>query len=147
MFPDVARGEVQITELDKKFYSTNHQMMADEPTSYSDSNLGPSPYDLLLMSLGACISITLRMYAAHKNISLDDRIVTLLHERTYVDDCHACENDSVVIEHIHWYIYLKGDLTEEQRQKLLNITDRCPIHKTLDSNPVIKTELAPVKKS
>lgn len=144
--PNVTKGEVLVAELDKKFlrglYSDSHQLMADEPTSYGGSNLDPSPYDLLLMSLGACTSMTLRMYANLKKMPLDDIKVKLVHDRIHAEDCAACPDSADDIEHITRYIQLKGKLTNEQRQKLLGIADRCPVHRTLESKPVIKTELA-----
>jgi uncharacterized OsmC-like protein/alpha-beta hydrolase superfamily lysophospholipase len=135
-------GQVLVSELDKKFlrglFSDNHQLMADEPVKSGGTNLGPTPYDLLLMSLGACTSMTLRVYANHKKIPLDDVEVTLEHERDHAEDCDGC-NDK--IERLTRKITLTGDLSDEQRQRLLEIADRCPVHRTLESNPQIVSVL------
>jgi uncharacterized OsmC-like protein/alpha-beta hydrolase superfamily lysophospholipase len=139
---DLVAGEVLINELDHKFlrgmYSNSHFLRADEPTSYGGSDLGPSPYDLLLMSLGACTSMTLRMYANHKKLPLEDVSIKLLHERVHADDCIDCDGK---IERLTRRISLVGDLSEEQRRRLLEIADKCPVHRTLESNPQIVTEL------
>lgn len=139
---DLVDGEVLITEQNQKFlrgmYSNNHFLRADEPVKYGGSDLGPSPYDLLLMSLGACTSMTLRMYANHKKLPLEDVTVRLQHERVHAEDCVDC-NDK--IERITRRISVRGDLTEEQRQRLLEIADRCPVHRTLESDPQIVSEL------
>ena len=136
-------GEVLIKELDKQFlrglFSNSHQLMADEPLKYGGTNLGPTPYDLLLMSLGACTSMTLRMYARRKQLPLADIEVTLTHERVHADDC---EDDNAKIERLTRKITLTGDLSAEQRQRLLEIADRCPVHRTLESNPQIVTVLS-----
>jgi putative redox protein len=143
--PNVAAGEVIVTELDQKFlrgmFSQNHQLMADEPVEFGGSNLGPNPYDLLLMALGACTSMTIRMYAAHKKLALDDITIRLKHEHIHSDDCEHCEDREGKIEQISRYIKLQGDLTEEQKNRLLEIADRCPVHKTLMNKPVIETSL------
>lgn len=144
--PTVATGEVLVTELDKKFlrglYSDSHQLMADEPISAGGTNLGPSPYDLLLMSLGACTSMTLRMYADYKKLPLDTVEVRLKHERVHAEDCKDCIEGSRSIERITRYIHVRGDLSDAQRQKLLSIADRCPVHRTLEGKPVIETKLS-----
>jgi uncharacterized OsmC-like protein/fermentation-respiration switch protein FrsA (DUF1100 family) len=140
--PDLADGEVLIGELDHKFlrgmYSDSHFLRADEPVKYGGSNLGPSPYDLLLMSLGACTSMTLRMYANRKNLPLEDVTIRLRHERVHADDCDGCTSG---IERITRSISLRGDLDEDQRRKLLEIADKCPVHRTLENEPQIVSEL------
>jgi uncharacterized OsmC-like protein/alpha-beta hydrolase superfamily lysophospholipase len=140
--PKLASGEVLITELDQKFlrgmYSDSHQLMADEPEKYGGSNLGPSPYDLLLMSLGSCTSMTMRMYASHKKLPLDDIQIKLVHERVHAEDCIDCNG---FIDRITRSIMLKGDLSDDQKQSLMAIADKCPVHRTLENNPQIVTEL------
>ncbi|MFV2032727.1 MAG: alpha/beta fold hydrolase [Gammaproteobacteria bacterium] len=140
--PVLEAGEVMVTELDRQYlrglFSDNHRLMADEPTKYGGTNLGPTPYDLLLMSLGACTSMTLRMYANRKKLALDDVEVTLVHERVHAEDCIECKDK---IERITRKITLTGDLSDEQRQSLLAIADKCPVHRTLKNQPQINTEL------
>ena len=140
--PPLDPGEVLISELDRKFlrgmFSDKHRLMADEPEKYGGSNLGPTPYDLLLMSLGACTSMTLRMYANRKKLPLDDVDITLVHERVHAEDCEECDQK---IERLTRRITLHGDLTDEQKQRLLEIADKCPVHRTLESDPEIVTEL------
>ena len=139
---DLSDGEVFVSELNKKFlrglYTTGHDWLADEPEKYGGNNLGPTPYDLLLLSLGACTSMTLRMYANRKKLELDDVEVKLIHERVHAEDCEGC-NDK--IERITRKIKLVGNLTEQERQRLLEIADRCPVHRTMESDPVIVSEL------
>lgn len=140
--PDLDAGVVRVTELDKVFlrglFTESHQARADEPTSYGGTNLGPSPYDLLLMSLGACTSMTLRMYANHKKWPLEDVVIDLKHEKIHAADCEECEQTDGKIDRIHRYITIKGDqLSEAQRDRLMEIADRCPVHRTLENNPVV----------
>ena len=139
---DLLDGEVLITEQNHRFlrgmYSNQHFLRADEPLKYGGSDLGPSPYDLLLMSLGACTSMTLRMYANLKKLPLDDVEVRLLHERVHAEDCVDCDHR---IERITRRITLHGELDAAQRQRLLEIADRCPVHRTLENDPQIVTEL------
>ena len=139
---DLLDGEVLITEQNHLFlrgmYSNQHFLRADEPLKYGGSDLGPSPYDLLLMSLGACTSMTLRMYANLKKLPLEDIEVRLLHERVHAEDCVDCDHR---IERITRRISLHGELDEAQRQRLLEIADRCPVHRTLENDPQIVTEL------
>jgi putative redox protein len=140
--PTLAAGEVLVTELDQKFlrgmFSDGHRLLADEPEKYGGSNLGPSPYDLLLMSLGACTSMTLRMYANRKKMAVEDIEVKLVHERVHAEDCVEC-ND--YIDRITRSISFKGDLSDEQKVKLMEIAEKCPVHRTLENDPKIVTEL------
>ena len=140
--PELADGEVLVNELDHKFlrgmYSKGHYLRADEPVSYGGTDAGPTPYDLLLMSLGACTSMTLRMYANRKKIPLEDVSIRLLHERVHAEDCIDCNSR---LERITRRVSLVGDLSDEQRQRLLEIADMCPVHRTLESDPQIVTEL------
>ena len=139
---DLLDGEVLITEQNHLFlrgmYSNQHFLRADEPLKYGGSDLGPSPYDLLLMSLGACTSMTLRMYANLKKLPLEDIEVRLQHERVHAEDCVDCDHR---IERITRRIMLHGELDAAQRQRLLEIADRCPVHPTLENDPQIVTEL------
>lgn len=144
--PDVEKGHVLVSEqhktLTQKIYTEDHQLMADEPLSVGGSNLGPGPYELLLASLGACTSMTLRMYANRKNISLDTIEVALKHDRIHAKDCTDCERKSGFIDKIEKSIRLEGDLTDEQRQRMLEIADMCPVHRTLHNEIQIKSQLA-----
>ncbi|NCF37516.1 MAG: alpha/beta fold hydrolase [Gammaproteobacteria bacterium] len=128
--PDLVDGEVLITELNQRFLRG--------PQKYGGSDLGPTPYDLLLMSLGACTSMTLRMYANRKKLALEDVQIRLQHERVHAEDCVDCNHS---IERITRRIRLIGDLDDEQRQRLLEIADRCPVHRSLENEPQIVTEL------
>lgn len=131
--PIVNGSEVVVTELDKKFlrglYTKDHDVISDEPINYGGENLGPSPYNLLLMSIGSCTSMTLRMYANRKKWPVDDINVRLVYERLETE------------ERITRYISFKGDLTDEQKHRLVEIADRCPVHRTLENNPMISSEL------
>ncbi len=142
----VTKGQVIVAEKNKQFTRTvmtdTHVWLADEPTAAGGADLGPDPYEHLLAALGACTSMTIRMYANHKKLPLDDVTVTLGHDRQHITDCEGCESAPKKIEVINRTVTLKGELSEENRQRLLQIADRCPVHRTLQSNLKIQTQLA-----
>lgn len=119
----------------------NHHLLADEPESVGGQDLGPNPYDYLLSALGACTSMTLRMYADHKKLALDEVSVHLSHNKVHKNDCDDCDNKGTKIDIIEREIEIVGDLTEEQRKRMLEIADRCPVHKTLHNEIVVVSKL------
>ncbi len=119
-----------------------HQLVADEPEDIGGNDYGPSPYDLLLSSLGACTAITLRMYADRKNWDLKEVLIQLDHKKDYAKDCDKCESKDSKIDYIDRHIELSGDLTEDQREKLIEIAEKCPVHRTIKSEVKINTLLS-----
>ena len=120
-----------------------HRLLADEPVKDGGLDSGPGPYDLLLAALGACTSMTVRLYADLKQIPLKRTQVRLRHEKIYANDCAECETKEGKIDHIDRAITFEGDLTAEQRARLLEIADKCPVHRTLKSEVDIRTVEAP----
>jgi len=119
-----------------------HHLVADEPESYGGTDLGPSPYDFLMTSLGACTSMTLRMYADRKGWPLTGATVRLEHSKIHVRDCEDCETEGGRVDQITRVLTLEGDLDEVQRARLLEIADKCPVHRTLHNEVKVRTELA-----
>lgn len=117
-----------------------HRLLADEPLP-TGNDTGPSPYDYILAGLGACTSMTMRMYADRKGIPLDAVSVTLRHERIHADDCATCETESGLLDHIVRDITMVGELTPEQRESLRVIADKCPVHRTLTGAVHVSTTL------
>ncbi len=131
-------GEKYITEL----HAGKHNLLADEPETSGGDDMGPSPYELVTAGLGACTSITLRMYASRKKWDLKEVRVFLDHHKKHADDCATCdESDASKIDQFDRIIELDGDLDEKQRHRLLEIANKCPVHRTLTGDIYIETKL------
>jgi len=117
----------------------HHLLQADEPIEAGGLDAGPDPYELLLAALGSCISITLRMYADRKQWPLEDVEVRLTYGKIHADDCTTCDGELKLIDAIEVQLSLVGDLSEAQRRRLMEISERCPVHRTLSSPIQIRT--------
>ena len=142
---DMPEGEVVVegktTGLLQRIQARDLTFSADEPLDKGGTNLGPNPYELLLAGLGACTSMTLKMYAGRKEWPLDAVRVTLRHDRVHAKDCEDCEKDTGMIDVIDKKLELEGELSEEQRERLLDIAGKCPVHRTLVNEIKIRSEL------
>jgi len=116
-----------------------HTLLADEPKAVGGNDVGPGPYEFLLMSLGSCTSMTLQMYASRKKWPLAQVVVRLRHAKVYAEDCADCEKPTAKIDRIEREIEVIGALDAEQRSRLLEIANQCPVHRTLSSKIDIKT--------
>ncbi|MBK1698697.1 osmotically inducible protein C [Rhodovibrio salinarum] len=138
-----AEGEVVVQETGAGLFqnavrSGHHRLLADEPREAGGTDTGPSPYDFLLTALGACTSMTLRMYASHKNLSLARVTVRLRHQKIHAEDSGSGSGKADLLTR---RIRLEGDLTAAQRQRLLEIADKCPVHRTLEGDIRVRSEL------
>lgn len=116
--------------------------VADEPADAGGNALGPSPYDLLSAALASCTGMTLKMYASRKAWPMKSAIVRVRHQKSHLRDCLDCESEASHVDEFRREIELVGDLTDEQRQRLLDIAEKCPVHRTLGSEIRITTKLA-----
>jgi uncharacterized OsmC-like protein/alpha-beta hydrolase superfamily lysophospholipase len=146
--PDTAepalRDVVVVTESGARPYGQRitaggHQLIADEPAAIGGADSGPTPYDLLLAGLGACTAITVRMYADRKGWPLRQTTVRLRHQRIHAKDCAACETTLGQLDQIERELQFEGELTDEQRARLMDIAERCPVHRTLESEVLVST--------
>jgi putative redox protein len=127
--------------FDQIMLNGRHALKADEPATVGGSDGGPNPYELLLMSLGSCTSMTVQIYAARKKWPLEQVVVRLRQERVHMQDCADCEKPDAMVHRIEKTIELIGALDEEQRKRLREIADHCPVHKTLTSKIVIASAM------
>lgn len=117
-----------------------YPMLADEPASYGGTELGPTPYDYLSAALASCTSMTLRMYAEHKKLDFDAATVSVRHGKVHAKDCVDCETESGKIDEFRREIAIEGGMSDAERARMLEIADRCPVHKTLHAEVKIRTE-------
>jgi putative redox protein len=118
-----------------------HRLLADEGKDVGSADKGPDPYEYLLAALGTCTNMTVRMYANRKRWPLRGIRTTLSHSKSHTADCEHCEQPTAMVDRIEMQITFLGELSEEQRNRLLQIADRCPVHRTLTSKIVIHTAL------
>ena len=145
--PGEAPRQVVVRETrDGKFQQTvsigPHHVLADEPVAAGGQDSGPGPYDFVLAGLGACTSMTMRMYADRKSLPLERVTVTLKHSKIHAEDCAECETRVGMLDQIDRVIAMEGNLDAEQRQRLMEIADKCPVHRTLTSEVHIVTRAA-----
>jgi putative redox protein len=144
--PQLADGEVFVREGEGNYsntvYTRTHRLLADEPLEQGGQNTGPTPYDLLLAALGACTTITLRMYANFKKLPLEQVSVKLRKTKVHAEDCKDCEGKEPTEDAIQRELSLTGPLDEKQRARLMQIADRCPVHRLLSRANRIDTRLS-----
>ncbi|MFI4917875.1 MAG: OsmC family protein [Phycisphaerales bacterium JB060] len=143
----MAEPHVIRVSIGKDHYHTDitaggHTLVADEPEGMGGSDNGPDPYALLLAALGACKAITVRMYADRKAWPLDRLELDLSHQRIHASDCEGCDQQDGMISLVECTLRAHGELTDEQRDRLTEIADKCPVHKTITGPNHIRTKLA-----
>src|SRR3954467_11260567 len=134
----IVRGDA--TGFAQKVEMGRHQLIADEPADFGGTDTGPSPYDLLLAALGTCTSMTIGFYARRMKMPLEQITIALRHSKIHAKDCADCETKEGRIDEIDREIHLTGPLSDEQRTKLMEMADRCPVHRTLTSEIKIRTK-------
>lgn len=140
--PKRTAARIKGKEYTTEMISGQHGMIADEPLEVGGNDFGPTPYDYITMGLGSCTAMTLKMYANRKGWKLDEVTVHLEHDKIHSEDCGSCENNSKAkLDKFVRVIELQGKLDDSQKQRLLEIADKCPVHKTLNSEVIIDTRL------
>ncbi|MEH0155581.1 alpha/beta fold hydrolase [Limibacter armeniacum] len=145
--PDLKTDKDVVVSIGDKGYTTEmlvgkHYMVADEPEDVGGFDFGPSPYGYLTAALGACTAMTLRLYADHKQLEVEEINIHLSHSKSHMEDCENCEADNQSkIDHFDREIEIKGNLTEAQRNRMLEIADKCPVHRTLHEEVKVSTKL------
>lgn len=143
--PEHPEGSVVVETGEGRFgqvvHAGSHQFVADEPKG-TGNDTGPNPYDFLLTALGTCTTMTLQEFARRKKWPLESVRVELQHSRVHADDCESCEDQTGQVDRIERVVHLAGELDDEQRTRLLQIADRCPVHRTLHNQIDIPTRLA-----
>jgi putative redox protein len=127
--------------MEQQIQVGRHHLVSDEPVAYGGADEGPSPYELLAAAVGSCTSMTLRMYARAKGWPLQRVVVTIRHDKIYARDCAECETREGRIDRLEREIALEGPLEEGQKQRLLEIAERCPVHRTLSREVQLLTRL------
>jgi uncharacterized OsmC-like protein/alpha-beta hydrolase superfamily lysophospholipase len=139
---NVVVRETRAGKFQQTVTSGPHRMLADEPVAAGGQDSGPGPYDFVLAGLGACTSMTMRMYADRKSLPLDRVTVTLQHRKIHAEDCAECETKQGMLDQIDRVISIEGALDVDQRKRLMEIADKCPVHRTLTSEIRIVTKAA-----
>jgi uncharacterized OsmC-like protein/alpha/beta superfamily hydrolase len=139
---NVVVRETRNSKFQQIVTSGPHEMLADEPVAVGGKDSGPGPYDFVLAGLGACTSMTMRMYADRKSLPLDRVTVTLKHSKIHAQDCEECETREGMLDQIDRVISIEGALDADQRKRLMEIADKCPVHRTLTSEIRIVTKAA-----
>ncbi|MDB5502205.1 MAG: hypothetical protein JWR89_2107, partial [Tardiphaga sp.] len=134
--------ETRATKFQQQIVVGPHRLIADEPASAGGADTGPGPYDLLLSALGACTAMTMRLYADRKALPMERVTVTLNHHKIYAKDCEECDTKEGMLDQIERVIAIEGALDAEQRGRLMEIADKCPVHRTLTSEIRIVTTAA-----
>jgi len=143
---DISDKKIVHIHLGDQKYKTvmtagNHELISDEPENVGGKDEGPDPYDYLLMALGSCSVITMKMYAERKKWPVEDIYVEVRQHKAHAEDCKDCDDPKARIDKIEKEITVKGDLSDEQVQRLLEISKKCPVHKTLLSEVTIDSEI------
>ncbi len=150
--PKLEHGEVLVREngtgkFAQDVLTEHHHTLADEPLKVGGDNTGPNPYEYLLASLGACTSMTLRMYAERKALPVENISVRLRHQKVHAKDCEECESTGGYVDIIDREIEIVGDLSPKVRARMLEIADRCPVPRSLHSETLVKTKALPPTKT